>query len=177
MTTIKLKEISYPVFKLPSAPIVEDEIIFYYSEKEVKGETTAFVSIIDDKSVPGDSLALRRLKILSKGAKLFNLKVAVFFLGDLIKLSSPTTNFIDSNGRLFIYKKSKTVDLKFYRIEKVIPIQTGGAIVSVVGLLMRFKLLNLPSTNSKYVGILHMGMDTIIYGVYEYLPDNTKRRV
>ena len=63
MNTIELQTISYPVFKLPSMPNVEDGVIFYYSETEKDYVTSAKLSIVDDTNVKGETLAARRLQL------------------------------------------------------------------------------------------------------------------
>ena len=177
MTPIDLANIIYPVFKLSSKPNVDEGVIFYYSETERNGVVKSKLSLVDDQSAKGDTLAARRLSLISDGIPLYPLKNAIFFLGDLIKLSGPQVYFIDSNGRLFNYKKTSTAKLKFYKINRIIPITTGGAIIEVEKIPQRFKVLQLPSEDSRCAGILHSGMSTILYGVYNYIPEDTVRRI
>jgi hypothetical protein len=177
MNTISLQEISYPVYKLPDKPNVDDGIIYYYSEQEKEDLTISKLLIVDDANIEGDTLAKRRLRILSEGTKVYRLTNAIFFLGDLIKLATPQTNFIDSKGRLFVYRKDKFAKLKFYKIDRVMPITTGGAIISVVGIPSRFKVLNTPNDNIRYAGILQTGMANILYGLYENDTEDTRRKI
>lgn len=158
-------------------PNVEDGVIFYYSETEKDYVTSAKLSIVDDANVKGKTLAARRLQLLAEGVSLFKFKHAIFFLGDLIKAASPKTYFIDSNGRLFNYKKTTSVHLKFYKIDKIFPIPTGGAVISIEGMSSRFKVLHTPSETIKCAGLLHTGVATILYGLYDCIPENTRRMI
>lgn len=177
MNIISLQELSYPVYKLPDKPNVDDGVIYYYSEQEKGDVTISKLLIVDDIGVEGDTLAARRLRILADGTKVYKLSNAIFFLGDLIKLATPQTHFIDSNGKLFVYKKTTSVKLKFYKIKKVIPIPTGGAIIEVEGIPARFKVLTMPSDDTRCAGILHSGMSSILYGLYNYVPEDTRRMI
>lgn len=179
MIATSLSEIAYPVFKIGTEePSTHDGVLYYYYEREnSEGNTEILLRVIDDKSIAQPTLAKRRLRALSMGAKLFKLKIAVFFLGDLIKIATPHTWFIDSKGKLFQYSKTKVAKLKTYRIKQVIPIQSGGVIVEAEGLMTRFKSLFAPSKQCTHVGILHMGMSLVLYGFYEHSCADSWRKV
>jgi hypothetical protein len=102
---------------------------------------------------------------------------AVFFLGDLVKMAKPGIWFIDSNGKVFDYKKQTRALLKFYPIAKNIPIPTGGSIIQAHGIPTRFKCLFSPSLDKNHVGILEYGMSQILYGFYTEKHKNTWRMV
>lgn len=177
MTPTELASIYYPVYKLPDRPNVEDGVIYYYSEIEKNGVHISKLLIVDDASIDKETLAERRLSLLKDNVPLYKLRTAVFFLGDLIKLATPSNYFIDSRGKLFNYKKTTTVKLKFYKISSIIPIATGGAIIAVEGIPNRFKVLHTPEADKKCAGILHTGMSTILYGLYSEIPEDTRRKI
>jgi hypothetical protein len=177
MDSLTLQSLSYPIYKLPDKPNIDDGVMYYYSEIEKEDITQGKLCLIDDISIEGDSLAKRRLRLLADGVPLFKLKNALFFLGDLIKIANPKTWFIDSNGKLFNYKKTTSVKLDFHKITKIIPIQTGGAIIEVDGIPNRFKVLHTPIAAEKCAGILHMGLATVLYGLYSSIPETTRRMV
>lgn len=175
MTGIPLTEISYPVYLIgENKPNVDDGVIFYYYAKE-DGDIS--LHIVDDKTVPGNSLAARRLHLVCDNVKLFQLRNAIFFLGDLVKLAKPKVWFIDSMGRLFTYTKQTRAKLKYYKIKHLIPIQGGGVIVECEGMHTRYKSLYKPDPKLQYVGILHYGMSTILYGFYDQPYKETWRLV
>jgi hypothetical protein len=122
---------------------------------------------------------MRRLKMKSLGVPLFKLSKAIFFLGDLIKISKPNMYFIDANGRLFTYKKETRAKLKYYKVSKVLDIPTGGVIVETEELSSRFKALFAPTIplQNLYVGVLQVGMSHILYGFYEEKHKDTWRLV
>jgi hypothetical protein len=181
MNHLSLSSISYPVFRLGlNAPTIENGVSFYFSEKGLEeGGTVVQVRIIDDKNLPQTTLSLRRLQLALSDAPLFKIKQAIFFLGDLIKLATPKTWFIDSNGKLFTYTKTSRAKLKFHRIDKLIPINTGGVIVELDGIPSRFKSLYSPdaSYTTPYAGVLHFGMSLVLYGFYDQKYEDTWRTV
>jgi hypothetical protein len=120
---------------------------------------------------------MRRLAAKQNGAKLFKIKLAIFFLGDLVKIAKPNIWFIDSAGKLFNYNKATRALLKFYKIKLNIPINTGGSIIEVEGIATRFKSLFPPDRDKKYAGILHDKKSLILYGFYSEKYDDTWRKV
>lgn len=177
---ISLMEISYPVFRLGNEkPLVEDGVVLYLSRirDEDSSEIRTTYKIIDDQNVPGDSLAARRLRLLSDSVPLKKLSVAIFFLGDLIKLAKSSTWFIDSMGNVFRYLKSTRVVLEIKRITRTILIPSGGAIIEVEGLPSRFKCMYKPAADEKYAGIIKYGLSYILYGFYTEKLDNTWRLI
>lgn len=186
MNITNLREIAFPVFKLGEKPTVIDDVILNYyedhteilnEEEEVDYRVDINYKVIDDKTVPGTSLAHRRLRMKLDGVPLQKLKTAIFFLGDFIKVALPHTWFIDSKGRLFSYVKSTRAILKFYKVEDIIPIQTGGAIICIEGLATRFKTLFMPEQTMKYAGILNIGKSLILYGLYEEQHKDSWRKI
>ena len=179
INSISLQEISYPVFKLgTNKPLTESGVTFYYHQKQLEEGELVTVRIVDDKNMPQETLSLRRLQLsLETGVSLFRISKAIYFLGDLIKISTPQTWFIDNTGRVFNYKKTSRAKLKIYPIAQLIPIKTGGVIVEAKGILTRFKALYVPETGMDYVGILHWGKSLILYGFYEQQHDDSWRMV
>ncbi len=181
VSTVSLDSIRYPIFKLGlNKPEQQDGIIFYFHVKEDPDDgydTSISLRIIDDKNVIGDSLSTRRLKLLKDRIPLFKVHNAIYFLGDLIKLATPKTWFIDSNGKVFNYLKTSMAKLQVHKVTKILPIKSGGAVVEVQGLLSRFKCLYLPEQDVDYAGILHIGFSKVFYGFYDKQYDNSWRKV
>lgn len=178
---MNLSEISWPVFRLGSkAPEVDGDVTYYYTEYQVRDESSTRHSfrVIDDKSIPGDTLGQRRLAMANSGEKhLARVSKAIYFTSDLIKLADSRTWFIDNSGKVFKYRKLKTAKLTCHRIKKVLPINGMGAIVEVEGILTRFKTLYSPSREEYYAGILTMGIGHILYGFYTEPFKSSHRRV
>lgn len=168
---IKLNDIAFPVFLLPEKPLFDDSVSFYLRGKDTEYSDAQYkLLIIDDKKVQGDTLAARRMYLLTKATTLYKLKVAIFFISDFIKLASKSSWFIDSNGQVFSYTKTLRVPLLFKKIAKLVSTSTGGLIVEVEGISSRFKtLLPLRSYTEvpKYAGILKIDKGYLLYGLYK----------
>lgn len=176
---ISLREISYPVFRLgTNKPVTESGVVFYYHHKETEEGQVVSVRIIDDRNLPQQTLSLRRLQLsLDDSVSLFKVHKAIYFLGDLIKIATPNTWFIDSLGKVFNYTKTSRAKLKVYPIQQIIPIKGGGVVVEAKGIMTRFKALYPPEIGQDYVGILHWGKSLILYGFYEEQYDDSWRMV
>lgn len=173
-----LKDLQFPVYRLGlEKPSQYDGVLYYeYLATNKEHEEVHQKYILDDTNVPGSSLAMRRLVMLSNGVKLKKLHTAVFFLSDFIKLATASTWFIDSSGKLFQHKKKTRAKLTFRPISQIIPMQTGGAIIEVVGVPARFKTLFAPKYE-KFAGLLQVGRVYILYGLYEEKPEDTWRLI
>lgn len=166
--------IQFPIYLVGySPPIKEGEKTYYLYKKD----DTEIVAVIDDKSVPGHSLARRRLSLLQNGVNLAKLKYAIFFISDLLKLSKKGTWFVDSEGYCFEYVKTKRVPLIFKEVSKIIPLNHGGALVEVKGIMSRFKVLHAPSIVDKYAGLLVLEGGYLLYGLYSTKLKDTTRVV
>ena len=177
-----LSEIVFPVFKIGiHKPQIDEGLVYYYHERAEETDegtkVSAHYKVVDDRNVPGETLSRRRLTLTVEKVNLAKLGQAVYFLGDLVKLATLEIWFIDSMGKVFNYKKSTRAKLKFYKISQIIPIQTGGVIVEVEGMMQRFKALYKPDENKTHVGLLHFGMAVILYGFYDQKYDETWRMV
>lgn len=175
-----MTEISYPVFRLGTdRPLFEDGVVMYLTriKDEDTGETISNIRVIDDRNIAGSTLAGRRLRLLSEGVKLKKISRAVFFLGDLVKLATSKTWFIDALGNVFRYSRKTHAKLQFKKIANIIPINSGGAILEIDGIPGRFKCLYTPRPDEKFVGVLKYGLSYILYGVYTEQYDDTWRLI
>lgn len=179
MNQIQLHNISFPVYYIGNKkPLEENKIHYFLYGKNLQFSDAEYkVKIIDDKNEPGDTLAKRRMSLISRNIKLYPLRKAIFFLQDLIKLAKSNVWFIDSLGTVFEYKKSIKVPLVFKKIKTVINIPTGGAIIEVEGISTRFKVLYIPEIDKQYAGILMYKSGYILYGLYDKKYDNTTRTI
>lgn len=175
---MNLAKVNFPVFPLSNdihTTTIDKALVVVYYDKELNTEIYKYV---DDTSIPKDTLGSRRLVIKLRGDSLYPLREAIYFLGDLIKIAKVNNTFIDSSGKLFKYTKTKLIPLKFYSIDRIIQIPTGGSIISVVGLLQRFKTLARVDSTKKYVGLLCLtNKQYILYGVYNNKEKDTWRKI
>lgn len=175
---MNLLEINWPVFRLGEHKPIQDGELIYYSKEYVDKqslETKVGLRLIDDKSVQGSTLGIRRLNIT--GVKLFPIRQAIYFLGDLIKIAKQTTWFIDNSGKIFQYRKTSRAKLTAHKIKKVLPLEGMGAIIEVVGLPQRFKCMYSPKPEQYYAGILQWGLSYVLYGFYTDAFKQTYRAV
>lgn len=167
---MNLSEINWPVFKLGTTKPQEEGGILYYSKEYVNidnMETRASFRVVDDKSVPGANLGLRRLNIRASDPKLmYPMHIAFYFLGDLIKNAKPNIWYIDTTGKIFQYKKTASAKLTCHKIKQVLPLNGLGAIIELEGITQRFKCLYSPKLDQVYAGILNLGMGQLLYGFY-----------
>lgn len=173
-------EIVYPVYLLGNKkPETTEKVTYYISSLESENGDIHKIRIVDDKTLPQQSLALRRLALKAQDTKLYKINKTIFFLGDLIKLSTSNTWFIDSVGKVFKYVKTARAKLDFYKIIQIINIPTGGTVVEVVGMSTRFKTLYAPNFNetATYAGILTLNKGPILYGLYDQKYDSTWRLI
>jgi len=175
--------ISFPVYRIPTGHNIQRDGTVLYSYREFMEDETKevvpVVRILDDTGMRGNTLGERRMQLLQiPSVKLLKLPRAIYFFSDLIKLCTGSTNFIDSNGKVFTYTKSRTVPLLFRKIIKKFPILNSiGTIIEVDGLPSRFKTSYCLKSNEWVAGILKIDSSYILYGIYEELYDNTRRKV
>lgn len=168
--SIQLRDLVFPVFRLGNKKPLENEGVLYflseYADKDT-GAITHNIRVVDDKTRPGTTLGLRRLAMKSSGVSLYPIRIAVYFLGDLIKLANSQTWFIDSSGRLFQHKKFKRAKLQIKKITKVLPGTGIGCVLELEGIASRFKCMTHPEAHQKYAGVLFIDNGYILYGLYE----------
>ena len=177
---MKLSEVNFPVYKIDKTPPSEDGgVLFYIKRSKVTGNTV--LRIIDDKSIPGDTLSKRRvqllLKAVAKEASLYPIKRCIYFVGDLIKEATPKQWFIDSSGKPFRYIKNRTVPLVYRKITNIIPV-IGGVLIGVEGTEARFKALFPPADIHKFAALLQVSPRSyILYGYSELQYPNSVRKI
>ena len=144
-------------------------MVFFYTEYlDESNDTSLNLKIVDDLSVSGKTLGLRRLK-LQQDPKvvLHKISTAIYFLADLIKLAKATTWFIDSSGKVFQWKKYARAKLITKKIKQVLPADGIGCVLEVEGLSQRFKSLQKPHDFHQYAVFLVINRMYILYGLSE----------
>ena len=172
---MNLKEIHFPVSYIgKTQPTVMDGRVFI--PKKSGEDITLF--IIDDLRIPKETLGMRRLA-LSKDSSitLYNINKVIFFIGDLLKQSDPHSWFIDNNGKVFRYTKTRGVPLIYKKILEVIP-AVGCYYISVEGLNSRYISLFAPTSYQKYAAVLKLSVHSyLLYGFSEEYRKPTRRKV
>jgi hypothetical protein len=167
---MNLRTISFPVYQVTKKISREGTKLLHYNNEG----TPVY---LDDKSINLPTLGLRRLK-LKETKELYKLTQALFFIKDIVKIKGTTVQFIDSNGTLFNYSKSKYVPLEFKDITKIIPINTGGSLIEIDNENPRYKIMYAPKQDERYVGILRVSPKVyLIYGLFTEKYKDTRRKV
>lgn len=174
-----MKEIVWPVYRLSEKPPKQKDGITFFASEYI-GETNEqsyVIKVVDDLSLPGKTLGLRRLQLKeNKQVRLHNISVAIYFLADLIKLAKTTTWFIDSSGKIFQYKKSTRAKLETKKIRQVLPGAGLGCVIELEGVSQRFKCMIRPKTE-EYAVVLNLGKVSMLYGFSDMPKPNSWRLV
>ncbi len=171
-----MKEISFPVYRIPRKPNEDQGVVFLADETRATGDIK--IKVIDDLNIQKKTLAERRLALLCKPhIKLYEFKLACFFIADLVKASTHRDyHWIDSNGKIFKYNKETNYKLGFKRITKVIRMPSY-TLLELEGIPGRIKTLFPPATPSHvYAAVLTKGPEFIFYGYSESAADSNKFR-
>lgn len=157
-----IKKVSFPVFILPSGNWYERDGLLYIENR-----------LVDDRNMSGDTLGKRRVQTPMRN--LLPLRKSLGSHIGVIKQSSKY--YIDSKGAPFIYEKTKSCSLRYYKI-KDIERKDTASILKVKGISFPFKVPRPPIQSMTWAGILHLG--DLPWLLYEYssekLPD-TRRKV
>ena len=129
--------------------------------------------IIDDRNMPGDTLGKRRLQTPHNG--LYQLKRSIpSFVG---VLKQDTNSFIDNEGALFIYEKTKFAALKYEKIEKIIK-KNVVSLLFIQNCRTPFTIPRPPAEEIKYVGVLYLHeIPWMLYDYSETKLKDTKRKI
>lgn len=180
-----MNQVSYPVYLLrKSRPTIDNGVSCYLYENLVEDTDGSIIQnnkvlFIDDTTLPGSTLASRRLQLGALGVPLLKLNRAFFFIGDILKVAEKGRWFIDTNGKIFTIQKTLRVPLKFHRVSKLFNIPTGGAVIECKNIATRFKTLFYPTIpiEQLHAGILEHSKGLILYGLYDKKHKDTWRMI
>ncbi len=129
--------------------------------------------VVDERNMPGKTLGIRRLQCGRKD--MLPLRRAVTNVHDLLKAKHK--NFIDSNGKPFIYEKTLTSRLKCYKINQIEKKDTAS-LLWLSGVNHPFTIPRPPIDNPGWARVLHLGPSP--WMLYDYMSQpvkDTYRRV
>jgi len=171
---VKLTDINYPIF-----PIRGHYRVF--SEHKIDFvETHLRTWILDNKNLPGPTLAARRFKIQDP----YPLKPAIFNLAQLLKYTeTPSTGiYIDTLGKIFKYKKTKRHKLVYKKVLKhwvegtnvVFELKDISSYIHVdVGVLNKYKGFD----EQFYLGVIYYHGGWIFYDTSEHKKKDTWKKI
>ena len=157
-----LSRITFPVFVLPSSDWEEHDGLLFIEKK-----------LVDDKNMKGKTLGLRRLQTPFRD--LLQLKGSIADTLGLIKHTKSA--FIDNDGIPFLYEKTHSASLKYYKIRKI-ERKNSASVVWLKGVNFPFKIPRPPSVDTTWAGVLHLsGIPWILYEYSEFKKSDTRRKV
>jgi len=128
---------------------------------------------VDDSNQPGTSLGIRRMQ--TSYPHIYPLKRALTSHNGILKQT--TKYFIDNNGVPFKYEKTKFLDLKYLKIEKV-TYKGSASLLGIKGHRTPFTVPRPPSAGYDWAGILHLnGLPWMLYEYSETKLKDTRRKV
>ena len=163
ITWKKLGSIEFPIFALPSSNWEERDGLLYLDNR-----------VIDDKNMSGKTLGMRRLQTPIKD--LLPLRGSIAAPVSLIRQTRIKT-FIDSVGTPFIYEKTTSSSLKYYKIRKV-ERKDIASVLWLKGVSFPFKVPRPPADDLSWAGVLHLGeIPWLLYEYSETAKSDTRRKV
>ena len=162
-----LANIKFPVYAISNTArkIWEEFNVTYI-------ETENGIYIIDNKNIEGNTLGKRRLKL--KNVEKYKFRRTYFTIEQF--LHSKYITFIDDTGKLFKWKKSKYVPLKFYKIKKIIKTENECIIIPEkinFSLKINCRLAHF----NTHIGLLHTDMGLILYELTDKCKKDTWRKI
>lgn len=133
--------------------------------------------IVDDQNYGlGLDLGQRRLAMVRAGVELYPLKLAIYSLGELLKVATPTQWFIDSQGKVFTYKKTHYVPVVYKEIVRVEKLSGFETIIVVRDSPPIYKALYPPNPEEKYAVFLQISPKALLFFGYSETTHENKRK-
>ena len=162
ITYRSVNKVTFPVYRLGSSNWEEHDGLLFIDNK-----------LVDDKNMPGNTLGKRRLQTPFKD--LYYLRYSISNLLGIIKQTQ--TAFIDSDGVPFIYEKTVSCSLRYYKIRKV-ERKTKASVLWLKGINSPFSIPRPPDPDMSWAGVLHMkGIPWMLYEYSENKKSDTRRKV
>lgn len=169
--SVHLAEISFPVYKFRKYNSVKNDDGIVYVDTFYK------TYIVDNTNLKGETLGERRLRVKTKEFPLYPFKVFYSSARELVLNSKTSDTYIDTKGRIFKYKKTARVHVKYYEIKTVIKYRNKS--------IVHFKDFPLPVVISsskfehffKFGGFFKFSDYYMFYGFSEEPVDNFKIRI
>jgi len=133
------RNITFPVYRLPNDNWDYIDGLLFLDNK-----------VLDDRNMPGKTLGVRRIQSPQKNH--FPLKIMLTNFVQVIKYGQG--NYIDSNGRIFFYEKSKFLPLIYNRINRVEK-KTTASLLWVKDINFPFTIPQPPEELTTYAGVLY----------------------
>lgn len=167
MPTLKqLSDIEFPIYGITNnhKRIWEEFNVLYI-------ETESGEYVLDNKNISGESLGKRRLK-LNNTDNIYSLRKRFDNVASMLKCKYK--KFIDNNGYVFEYKKSKYVPLKYFKVTDQIHENDSCKVIISNGQVFKVPCKILYSIN--WLGLLVTDIGLIPYEFSDTkLPDSRRK--
>ena len=171
MTKTK-SDLVFPVYRVPETnPILYDGTRVYTSSEE--GEYT-----IDDTSVPGDTIGIRRLKLSTVGVKLVRLQYKFSMWQALVAHKKGGKGlYIDSSGYTFMYKPSQSITIDWFEVTCQVD-QGNDTLLYLKGhnIPVKYRRILEPEL-TWYAGIASLAGDIILFDLCNEPKPRTRRKI
>ena len=162
VTYKSITKIVFPVYILPSSNWQEQDGLVYLDNR-----------LVDDRNMAGKTIGIRRMQTPMQN--LMPIKGSLDSLVAILKQSHKT--FIDTNGLPFIYEKTKSCPLRYYKIKRIERKETAS-VLWLKGISFPFKVPRPPTMDLQWAGLLHLGnRPWLLYEYSEEKLSDTRRKV
>ena len=141
-----LKHVKFPVYELP-----RDTLIEY-----VDGLTLANNKILDDKNMPGITIGTRRLQTHTALQDLHPIRRQITTPVGLFGQSGDT-QYIDTDGKVFTYSKTRIVKVVSKKITKITRKEGIGTVMYLQGIKTPFVLKRPPHPAAAWADVIYLG--------------------
>lgn len=131
---------------------------------------------VDNLYYGGATLGARRLNMLKGGLELYPLKLAIYSLGELLKVATPTQWFIDSKGEMFTYEKTHYVPVVYKEITNCYFSGPFELMIETKDSPPLYKTLYQPAEGEKYAVFLQISPKALLFYGYSDTKHENKRK-
>jgi hypothetical protein len=165
-----LNNFSWPIYSISSDTRI-------WEENNVLYLTTAFgvKYILDNKNLSGNTLGVRRLRLRKLGTdKLYTFKGIYCTMYDVF--SSKHKIFIDSKGELLTLTKKTRRTLIYKKVIGTWPGEEGHLMCQCEDVFPYIEIPFLPKVMPKYLGLLRINHDYVLYELSDTKKKDTWRK-
>jgi hypothetical protein len=170
--TLTWSDITYPIF--PLAGTVEG---FYKEEDILFAKDDRGYRILDDTTLEGNSLGVRRLKIKADRKSIYPLKRKIDTFIDLVKYSAKSKLYLDYTGKPFKYKKTRYVSLVYKPINFRKYVDGKGTLFTAKGVNNWFEVPAIVGPEIPFVILLKIDQSYVLYGLSNTKGLDTRRMI
>lgn len=135
-----IHKINFPVYKIPSSDLYITDGLLFCEDK-----------ILDDRNQIGTTLGVRRMQSPHPLLKLSKTYTDVQSM-----LRSMNKNFIDNKGYCFIYTKTRFVQIKYHKIQKII-LKDSYSLLVLANVPFPVRVTKPPSKGIEWAGLYYLG--------------------